>query len=183
MRPRVFSPATQLGVASDGETPWHRSPHAWRFVFARFVPLLGTANLLWETLQFPLYTHWWEVTPQARLFAILHCTVGDVMIGTASLLAAVILFGRRAWPRRQHGRVLGAAIFIGVTYTVFSEWVNTEVTMNWQYAESMLRVPPLGTGIAPLLQWIVVPPLAYWIACALGREQSRTGQTQTREAP
>jgi hypothetical protein len=158
-------------VASDGETLWHSSPQAWRFVFARFAPVLGAGNLIWEALQLSFYTQY----PWTWFFAILSCTVGDVMIGMASLLLAAILFGRRGWPGSKHSHVLGAAMFFGVAYTVFSEWLNTEVTMNWQYAESMLRVPPLGTGIAPLLQWLVVPPLAYWLACALGRERSKIG--------
>jgi hypothetical protein len=128
------------------------------------VPLLAAGSLAWEIVQLPLYTLWSEGTPRSRLFAVVHCTIGDVMIGTAALLISVMLFGRRGWPRLNHGRVLGAATIAGVAYTVFSEWLNTQVTMSWHYADSMLLVPPLGTGIAPLLQWIVVPPLAYWLA-------------------
>ena len=101
---------------------------------------------------------------EQQAFAVLHCTAGDVMIGTTSLLAAVIFSGRRDWPRARHGRVLGSATFAGVAYTAFSEWLNTQVTMSWQYAESMLRVPLLGTGMAPLLQWIVIPLAAYLLA-------------------
>lgn len=154
---------------SGGEVLWYRSRAAWRFVFARFVPLHAAGNLLWESLQLPFYTLWQEGTPRSQLFAILHCTAGDVMIGKAALLASIMLFGRRGWPSFNHGRVLGTATFAGIAYTVFSEWVNTQVTMSWQYADSMLQVPPLGTGIAPLLQWIVVPPLAYWVAIAADR--------------
>ena len=150
----------------NGEAPWYRSKLAWRFVVLRFAPLLGAGNLAWETLQLPLYTLWHEGTRQAQLFAILHCTTGDVMIGTASLLTSVMLFGRHGWPSSKHGRVLGTVMFVGAAYAVFSEWINTEVTRSWQYTEAMVRVPPLGTGLAPLLQWIVVPPLAYWLARA-----------------
>lgn len=157
---------------ANGAVPWYQSAHARRFLLARFVPLLGAGNLIWETLQLPLYTLGREDNPRAQLFAILHCTAGDVMIGTTSLLIAVILFGRRGWPRAMHGRVLGSAMLACVSYTVFSEWMNTQVTMSWQYAESMLQVLPLGTGIAPLLQWIVVPPIAYSLAYALGRARS-----------
>ena len=153
----------------DGNAPWYRSRAAWRFVLARFVPLLAAGNLIWEIFQLPFYTLWQEGTPRSRLFAILHCTAGDVMIGTASLLVAVMLFGRRDWPRYRHRRVLGTAVLIGEAFAVFSEWVNTQITMSWQYSEAMPRVPPLGTGIAPLLQWIVVPPLAYWLARAFDR--------------
>lgn len=152
-----------------GNAPWYRSRAARIFLFARFVPLLAAGNLVWEVFQLPFYTLWQEGTPRSRVFAVVHCTMGDVMIGTGALLASVMLFGRHGWPDLKHGRVLGAATLVGLAYTVFSEWVNTQVTMSWQYADSMLRVPPLGTGLAPLLQWVVVLPLAYWFAVVADR--------------
>lgn len=165
------------GAPSDypGNAPWYRSRAAWRFVLARFVPLLAAGNLVWEILQLPFYTLWQEGTPQSRAFAVVHCTIGDVMIGTAALFVSILLFGRRGWPRFGQGGVLAAATFTGMAYTVFSEWVNTQVTMSWQYAEPMVRVPPLGTGLAPLLQWAVVPPLAYWLATVFDRARTRKG--------
>ena len=166
---------TSASRHQGGNAPWYRSRPAWRFVLARFVPLLAAGNLVWEIVQLPFYTLWEEGTPRSRVFAVVHCTIGDVLIGTAALLISIMLFGRRDWPRFGHGRVLGAATFAGVAYTVFSEWVNTQVTMSWQYAESMLRVPPLETGFAPLLQWVVVPPLAYWLAAVLDRTRMRKG--------
>jgi len=158
-----------------GNAPWYRSRPAWRFVLARFVPLLAAGNLVWEIVQLPFYTLWEEGTPRLRAFAVAHCTIGDVMIGTAALLVSIMLFGRRGWPRFGHGRVMATATFAGIAYTVFSEWMNTQVTMGWQYAGSMLQVPPFGTGFAPLLQWVVIPPLAYWLATVLDRTRARKG--------
>ena len=164
---------SEAGTSRDSEQSalWYRSRAAWHFVLARFVPLLAAGNLAWESFQLPFYTLWQEGTPRSRAFAILHCTAGDVMIGTAALLASVMLFSRRSWPLSNHARVLASATLAGLAYTVFSEWVNTQVTMSWQYADWMLRVPPLGTGLAPLLQWIVVPPLAYCLAVVATRTQ------------
>jgi hypothetical protein len=99
------------------------------------------------------------------------------MIGTAALLMAIILMGRGGWPRSKHAHVLGAATFTGVAYTVLSEWVNTEITMGWEYGEAMLRVPPLGTGITPLLQWLVVPPAAYGLAYGIGMRRTAAKAT------
>jgi hypothetical protein len=173
------------GTLSEGEladserfAPWFRSRAAWRFAFARFVPLLAAGNLVWEIFQLPFYTLWAEGTPQSRAFAVAHCTIGDVMIGTAALLASVMPFGRRGWPRFGHERVLAAATFASVAYTVFSEWLNTQVTMGWQCSEAMLRVPPLGTGLTPLLQWIIIPPLVYWLARGGAHLQPRGGQAK-----
>ncbi len=161
---------------------WYRSRAALRFVFARFVPLLAVGNLIWEMLQLPFYTLWQDGTPRSRGFAVVHCAIGDALIGTSALLISVMVFGRSGWPRSGHGPVLGTAVLAGVAYTVFSEWVNTEVTMSWQYNDAMLRVPLLGTGITPLLQWIVVPPLAYSLARAIGRNVSAAGKSSERKA-
>ena len=60
-------------------------------------------------------------------------------------------------------RVAGVAMAAGVGYTVFSEWLNTAVRGSWAYADAMPIVPWLGIGLAPLLQWIVVPCVAFWL--------------------
>jgi hypothetical protein len=159
-------------AGQDEYTPWHSSPQAWRFIIRRYLPLLAAGNLMWELLQLPLYTLWREGDQGAMLFAVLHCTAGDIMIGIAALLIAIMLFGRYGWPQSRHGRVLGAATFTGMAYTVLSEWVNTEVTMGWEYGEAMVRVPPLGSGITHLLQWLVVPPVAYGLAYAMGMRRA-----------
>jgi hypothetical protein len=52
------------------------------------------------------------------------------------------------------------ATAVGLGYTVFSEWLNVEVREAWAYAEAMPRLPLLGTGLAPVLQWLILPPLA-----------------------
>ncbi|WP_162899861.1 hypothetical protein [Halomonas sp. JS92-SW72] len=35
---------------------------------------------------------------------------------------------------------------------------------RWQYGELMPTLPLLGTGLAPLLQWLLLPPLIVWLA-------------------
>jgi hypothetical protein len=53
-------------------------------------------------------------------------------------------------------------LVIGLGYLVYSEWVNIELRGSWAYTEAMPRLPPFGTGLAPLLQWLVIPPIALW---------------------
>jgi len=52
---------------------------------------------------------------------------------------------------------------LGAAYTVYSEWLNTGVRMAWAYSELMPVVPGIGTGLSPLLQWLVLPPLGLWL--------------------
>ena len=53
-----------------------------------------------------------------------------------------------------------AAILLGAGYTILSEWLNVEIRRRWAYTAAMLVVPWLRTGLAPLLQWLIVPSLA-----------------------
>ena len=61
-----------------------------------------------------------------------------------------------------------SSLAFGVGYTIYSEWLNISVRGSWTYSDLMPVVPVIGTGLAPLLQWFVVPTLALWIA--IGRE-------------
>lgn len=130
----------------------------------RYLAVLAPASLLWEFAHMPLYTLWLEGTAWEIVYAGLHCTGGDVLIGAAALFLAVKFFGGSHWPRRQTLFVALTAIALGLGYTVFSEWLNVTLRQSWAYRDIMPRLPLLGVGITPLLQWLVIPALAYFLA-------------------
>ncbi len=109
----------------------------------------------------PLYTLWLTGTDAEIAYAILHCTLGDILIAGISLAAALWIFGGPDWPQTGFRTVAIAMIAIAVGYTVFSEWWNIEIRQTWAYRDIMPRLPVLGTGLSPILQWIVVPALAF----------------------
>lgn len=131
----------------------------WLTAFRRYLPAMALGNLLWETLQLPLYTLWRTDPPAQLAFAVFHCTLGDVVIGTVALVLALALFGNRRWPEEGRRSVMLAALLLGAGYTVYSEYVNTALRQSWAYADAMPRLPILGTGLAPLAQWILLPPI------------------------
>lgn len=49
---------------------------------------------------------------------------------------------------------------IGIAITVVMEHLAIEILDRWSYAEGAPALPLLGTGLAPLLQWLLLPPLA-----------------------
>lgn len=149
-------------VLSDGS--WHGDRETWRFVLAAYVPYLATLNLLWEVVKLPLYALWTQAEPIYIAYAVLHCTAGDVLIGSGALFAALIAAqagAARTWP---WARVGVAAVVFGMAYTGFSERMNTIVRANWFYSESMPVLPFLPIGLSPLLQWLIVPPVALALA-------------------
>ena len=141
----------------------------------RYVPWLALLNLIWETAQMPLYTLWSEGSPAYIAFAIAHGTAGDVLIGTASLVLALIALREGPLERWRWRRISVLAVLFGVAYTLFSEWMNVTVLGSWAYAESMPTVEAAGfeVGLSPLAQWLLVPPLAIYAAAkTAGRQQS-----------
>lgn len=144
-----------------------RAPKAsttFRQTWARFVFAIAALNLVWEIGQMPLYTLWLTGTRWEIAYAILHCTIGDILIAAFSLAVAIKLFGATVWPENRYGKVAVSAMVMALGYTLFSEWWNVEVRQAWAYRDIMPMLPGLGTGLSPVMQWLFVPALAFWLA-------------------
>jgi uncharacterized membrane protein len=140
------------------------APGFWLRTLRRFLVFSAGANLVWELAQLPLYTVWYDGTPGEIAFAVAHCTGGDILIAGASLLLALLVAARPTWPHETYRRVAALTVAFAVPYTVFSEWLNTEVRGSWAYSELMPVLPVLDAGLSPLAQWIVIPLAAFWWA-------------------
>ncbi len=139
-------------------------PHAAMAMVLTYVALLLPAHLAWEIAQLPLYKVWVEGSLPNQIYAVLHCSVGDVMIALSSLAVAILVLGAWNWPFARFATVTWALTLIGIAYTLFSEWLNVEWRGSWAYAAAMPRIPWLGTGVTPLLQWLFLPPLCLLVA-------------------
>lgn len=132
----------------------------WLTALRRYVAISAGLHLAWEIAHLPLYTLWRTGTAREIAFAILHCTAGDLMIGTLSLVATLLVLGKPGWPGQRFGEVAVSVLVLGLAYTIYSEWLNTVVRKSWTYAEMMPTLPFLGTGLSPLAQWLVIPVVA-----------------------
>ena len=147
----------------------------WLDMFRWYLAVSAALHLGWESLQMLLYTLWRTASRGEIAFAVIHCTAGDVMIASLALLAALLVLGRDTWPAERGRPVVATAVAIGAGYTAYSEWLNTVVRKSWAYADAMPLLPGLGTGLSPLLQWLLVPLLAYWVALKLCALPDRSG--------
>lgn len=154
------SAATTMSPVLDGSTA-ASFLDALRRYFAVIVP----ANLVWEFAHLPLYTIWSTGTAGELVFAAVHCTGGDILIATSTLVLALLLAGS-GWPGERSAvrRVVALTLALGVGYTLFSEWLNIVVREAWAYSALMPIVPVLDAGLSPLMQWIVIPAAAFWWA-------------------
>lgn len=145
----------QPGANTDGRD--------WLTAFRRYAVVTLLLNLVWEFAQMPLYTVWSEPWDSIA-FAGLHCLGGDLVIACLCLWASLATLGDPRWPAARFERVAVVSVLLGLGYTVSSEWLNVHVRKSWDYTAMMPLVPPFGTGLSPLLQWVVVPLCALWAA-------------------
>lgn len=136
----------------------------WLSALKAYLAVALMANLSWEIFQLPLYTIWTKGTTRELAFAVVHCTLGDVLIALAALTLALVAVGTRDWPSGQYNAVLMCTVLIGIGYTIFSEWLNIVIRASWAYSPLMPVVPIINTGLSPLLQWIVIPIAALFAA-------------------
>ncbi len=136
----------------------------------RWIGYTGALNLAWEVVQLPFYTIYSQGRPAEIVFAVAHCTAGDVLIALASYLVAAAVTRNLGWPVHRPGPGFATALTVGIAYTAFSEWLNVSIRGSWAYAAWMPQV--WGIGIAPLLQWIIVPAAALYLTRASDRELS-----------
>ncbi len=135
----------------------------WLIALRTYLTAMAAGNLLWEALQFPLYTIWTEGSRGHLVLAMFHGTGGDVFIAASALAVSLALFGHGDWPTTAVLKVAIPTVLIGLGYTFYSEWMNVEVRHVWAYSDLMPRLPWIGTGLAPVLQWLIVPAIAFTV--------------------
>lgn len=135
----------------------------WLTGLRRYLCVIVVGNLAWELAQLPLYTLWKTGSAEEIVFAVLHCTVGDVLIAGAALLGSLIVVGAADWRGKGFVPVAAATLVAGIGVTATIEHFSTTRGI-WTYSDLMPLLPGTGLGLAPLAQWIVIPFLAFVVA-------------------
>ena len=119
-------------------------------------------NYPWEFLQVPLFKgmatapHWSAVRFCTR------ATLGDALIAVFAYWVVSAVIRRRRWITDPRWPQVAAFVGVGLLVTLLFERLATGPLDRWQYADAMPIIPLLGIGLAPLLQWLVLPPLLLW---------------------
>ncbi len=121
-------------------------------------------NFFWEMAQSAWYADVARKTYQEILVSRLHCTLGDVAILLVAYWITAGLVRNRYWVTALRPRDLAAFTGLGLGYTLVSEWVNVDLRSAWGYADTMPRLPWIGTGLAPVLQWLILPTMTARVA-------------------
>lgn len=139
---------------------WRAPVYSPEFNIGLFAFLL---NYPWEFLQVPFYQ---GMPDAAHWDAILFCsraTAGDALIALAGFWGVALVSGNRQWVMRPTWWQVTGFSALAVVITVGFEWHATVIAGRWAYADVMPLLPFIGTGLLPVLQWVVLPPLIVWL--------------------
>lgn len=121
-------------------------------------------HFVWEFVQVPTYAGMAELPHWEAIKLCMSATFGDVGFALTAFWVACLAARRRDWVLRPTRVPSAVFVTVGIALTVGFEYYYTNISLRWTYSELMPLVPPLGTGLSPLLQWLVIPPLVIWLA-------------------
>lgn len=116
------------------------------------------ANFVWEMWAVPFYAAFATLPHGHAVLICTQATAGDVLILLAAFWAAALVGRGRHWLARPRPLPLAVFLAVGLAATVVLEYRATTVLGRWTYADSMPVLPGLGTGLVPLVQWLLLPP-------------------------
>tara|TARA_Y100001001_G_scaffold121596_1_gene119678 strand:+ start:7148 stop:7648 length:501 start_codon:yes stop_codon:yes gene_type:complete len=138
------------------------SYRAW-FLFVLIWSVSFLLHFFWEMAQVPFFTGMMDAPHGAVVWLCTRAAIGDANIALFAYgVAAVVTrdgFWIQGWWRRH---TLGAYFASGLFITIVFEAWATGVGQRWSYNDAMPLLPFLGTGIAPLVQWVIVPIISLY---------------------
>ncbi len=130
-------------------------------------PVLLFAALLhfvWEMLQAPFWIGMAAMPHWAGIRTCTIATVGDVAIVLVAYWVGAIVTRSRKWLFLPTPAAVIAYLVTGLALTIAYEYFATGPLGRWTYTDSQPRLPWIGTGIAPILQWLTLPFATLWLA-------------------
>jgi len=139
-------------------------------------------NFVWEMWQIPFYEGGLSVAHVTAIVACTRATLGDVVIALCAFGTAAAIRRSRDWILNPRLRDWGVYLTIGLLITIALEYIGVEILGRWSYTAHMPRMPGLGTGLLPIVQWIMIPGLGVPLA-ARQLPGARTLGTDPRRDP
>ena len=118
-------------------------------------------NYPWEFIQAPLFEGMAERPHWEAVKACTQAALGDAVIMLVAYWGVAVARHSRAWIVAPGWRdvALLSSIGVGITVVIEGLAVHGWWLASWRYSAAMPIIPGLGVGLAPVLQWVVLPPL------------------------
>lgn len=122
-------------------------------------------NFPWEIYQAPLFAGMEDARHRDAVEWCSRATLGDAVILLSAYWLVALATRTRRWILAPTAPQLALFVVAGLAVTVAIERLalSGRWFQGWSYAPAMPVVVGLGIGVAPLLQWLVLPPLVVWL--------------------
>ncbi|WP_417419136.1 hypothetical protein [Hoeflea sp.] len=120
-------------------------------------------HFVWEFWQAPTYAGMIEMNHWDGIKLCSSATFGDVGFALTAFWITSAAARSRFWFEAPKAWQTLLFIGVGIALTVGFEFYYTNISERWTYSDLMPLVPPFGTGLSPLLQWIFIPLAVVWL--------------------
>lgn len=111
----------------------------------------------WEMWQIPFFKGMSEARHGDAVLACTQAAFGDALIALFAFVFSALTFRKMDWFLMPSKKPLFVYLSVGLIVTIIFEFLATEIWNRWAYNSRMPTLPFIGTGLTPLLQWIVIP--------------------------
>jgi hypothetical protein len=118
-------------------------------------------NFIWEMAQMPLF--------RGMVFNIeniLFCALASVADAIMTLLlyfGFAFIYDKPSWVKNMTPSRIISLIIVGGIGAILAEIRHTSLG-NWAYTESMPLLPFVNVGLSPVLQFMVLPAIIYYLS-------------------
>lgn len=123
-------------------------------------------NFAWEMLQMPLFKGM-DLNWQDILFCAA-ASVADTLMVVLLYYGFAIIYQELFWAKQMSWQRILLLMVVGFAGAVLAELRHTSAG-NWSYSKSMPLLPVLNVGVVPVLQFIVLPAIIYFLSFKLKR--------------
>lgn len=121
-------------------------------------------NFAWENLQASLYQGMATAPHGSAVKLCALASLGDMTIALFAFWAVAAATRDRRWILSPESGQVAGFTALGLLVSVVVEKLATGPMNRWAYSAAMPILPGLGLGLAPVLQWLVLPPLVLWLS-------------------
>lgn len=133
------------------------------FIFAvlLFAFLFNTA---WEISQIPLYNE--GVYSLSHILFCVLASVADAIMVLLIYFGFSFIYKNPLWVKKMALSKIILLIVTGGIGAVLAETRHLSI-QTWSYATTMPIIPVVNVGLSPVLQFMILPLLIYWVAFKL----------------
>ena len=136
-----------------------------KVVFKRFVYtallLAFIVNFAWEILQVPLYKNATYTIHHIAFCAL--ASVADAIMVLLIYFCFVLIYKKPLWVEELTSPRIFILMLVGAVGAIVAEMRHLSAG-NWAYDESMPLLPVVNVGLSPVLQFMLLPVLIYYLS-------------------